>query len=137
MPEIPDPVGAWRDAAGQLQRVAGALADQAGHGARDVLGPLQRQSELIEQLLRRQLDLEQELARRALAPARATVEALNKAPDTMRAQAGAFRTAAAAFQQAAELLDLQAAAIEESIRAITAPLDVARHGLGRRSDPTA
>ena len=137
MPEVPDLVGAWRDAAGQLQRVAGALADQAGHGARDVLGPLQRQSELIEQLVRRQLELEQELARRALAPARATVEALEKTPDTMRAQAGAFRTAASAFQQAAELLELQAAAIEQSIRTITLPLDVARRGLDRGGEPDA
>lgn len=132
MPDIRDPVRAWRDAADQLRGLAASLADQAGHGPRDVLGPLQRQTEVIEQLLRRQVEIEQELARRALAPAVAISEALEKAPDAMRAQAAAFRAAATSFDQAADLLEVQATAVEQSIKALKAPAELARRGLGRR-----
>ena len=137
MPELPDLLAAWRDAAGQLHRAATAVADEAGHGAREVLAPLQRQSELVEQLLHRQLELEQERARRALAPALATAEALDKAPAAMRAQAAAFRTAAASFHQAADLLDVQAAAVDQTIGALQAPVDLARRGLRRHGGPDA
>ena len=134
MPEIPDLLGAWRDAAAQLQRAAGSIADRAGHGARDVLAPLERQSEVIEQLLRRQLEVQEDLVGRVLGPARATAEALDKAPEAMRAQATAFRAAAASFHQAAELLDVQAAAVEQTISALRTPVDLARRGLGRTPD---
>lgn len=130
MPDVPDLLGAWRDAAGQLQGLAASIATQAGSGARDVLGPLQRQSEIIEQLLRRQIEVEQQLVGRLLAPAQATVDALEKAPDAMRAQAAAFRAAAASFSQAADLLEVQATALEGSIGLLKAPVQIAQRGLG-------
>lgn len=135
MPDVPDLVSAWRDAASQLQRLASSIAGQTGQSARDVLGPLQRQSEVIEQLLRRQIEIEQDLVRRALAPALATAEALDKTPDAMRAQAAAFRAAAASFAQAADLLDVQAAAVEQTIGALKAPVKLAQRGRGKRREP--
>jgi hypothetical protein len=134
MPDIPDLLGAWRDAAAQLERMAASLADQAGHGARDVLGPLQRQSEVIEQLVRRQVELERQLVQQALAPARATAEALEKAPDGMRAQAAAFRAVARSFDQAAELLEVQAATLQQTVAMLTAPVDIARRTIVRGSN---
>ncbi len=134
MPEGPDVVSAWRDAANQLRGLATSIASQAGQGARDVLGPLQKQTEVIEQLLRRQIEIEQELVRRALAPAQAVTEALDKAPDAMRAQAAAFRAAAVSFSQAADLLEVQATAVEQTIGALKAPVQLAQRGLGRRPD---
>lgn len=133
MPDVPDLVSAWREAAGQLQGLAASIAGQAGDGARDVLGPLQRQTEVIEQLLRRQIEVEQELVRRALAPAQATADALDKAPDALRMQATAFRAAAASFNQAADLLEVQAGAIEQAISALKLPVHFAQRGLGRKS----
>jgi hypothetical protein len=135
MADAPDLVGAWRDAANQLRSLATSIAGQAGAGARDVLGPLQRQTEVIEQLLRRQIEVEEELVRRALAPARATVEALDKAPDAMRAQAAAFRAAATSFGQAADLLEVQATAVEQTIGALKAPVELTRKAARRGAKP--
>jgi hypothetical protein len=132
MPEMPDLVGAWREALGQLQQLSASIAGGTTGAARELLAPLQRQTEIIEQLLRRQIEIEQELMGRAIAPARATAEALDKAPAAMRAQAAAFRAAAASFTQAGELLEVQAAAVEQTITALMAPVHVAQWGLGQR-----
>ena len=119
------------DLIGAMRGVAASIANQAGAG-RDLLGPLTRQAEVIEQLVRRQVELEQDLVRRALAPAQATVDALDSAPAAMRAQATAFRAAAASFSQAAELLDLQAAALDQTLSAVKAPVKIAKRTATRR-----
>lgn len=119
------------DLIGAMRGVASSIASQAGAG-RDLLGPLTRQAEVIEQIVRRQVELEQELVRRALGPAQATVEALESAPAAMRAQATAFRAAAASFNQAAELLDLQAAALDQTVAAVKAPVKIAKRTAARR-----
>jgi hypothetical protein len=136
MADPSDLIGAARDVTQQLRGIAGSIAGQTPLGGVDLLGPLQRQAELVEQVLRRQVELEQELVRRAVAPAQATVEALDNAPAALRAQATAFRAAATSFTQAAELLDLQAAAIEQTLTALRAPVALAgRTVRGRRKPP--
>jgi hypothetical protein len=135
VPDIPDPIGAWRDATAELQRLAASLAGRAPAGARDVLQPLQRQTEVIEQLLRRQLAVEQQLIRNAIAPAQAAAEALERAPAAMHAQAAAFRAAAASFTQAAELMEIQAAALEQTLAIMRAPIQLGQRALGRRDGP--
>ena len=131
MADPSDLLGAWRELAQQMRGLAGSIAGQAGQGI-DVLGALQRQGELIEQVLKRQLDIEQDLVRRALAPAEVTLKALDGAPDAMRAQAGAFRAAATSFSQAADLLELQATALEQTLGAVRAPVDLVARGLRRK-----
>lgn len=135
MPEMPDLLGAWREAADQLQRAAGAVADRTGHGAKDLLAPLARQSEIVQRMLQRQLEIEQSLMHGVVGPAQAVTQALERAPETIRAQATAFRAAAVSFEQAADLLDIQAQAVEQTIGALRIPADLARHGLGRTPDP--
>jgi hypothetical protein len=127
-----DLLGAWKDLSGQVQKLAGSLAGQVPKELRD---PLTRQAELIESIMRRQNELEQELVRRALAPAQAAADALDKAPDGMRAQAAAFRAAASSFNQAAELLDVQAAALEQTLGAFKAPVNLGRSLRGRSEKP--
>jgi predicted phage-related endonuclease len=102
-----------------------------------VLSPLERQSEVIEQLVRRQLQMEQDLVHGLVGPAQAMTQALGKAPEAIRAQATAFRAAAVSFSQAADLLEVQAEAIEQTIGALQAPVHLARRGLGRASEPDA
>ena len=126
---MPDP----RDLLGTARDMTAQLAGLTGAASRELLGPVQRQAELIEQLVRRQVELEQDLVKRAVAPAQATVEALDNAPAALRAQATAFRAAAASFSQAADLLDLQAAAVEQTLAAVRAPVSLAgRTVRGRR-----
>ena len=128
MADPTDLLGAWRELATQVQKLAGSLAGQMPKELRD---PLTRQAELIESIMRRQIELEQELVRRALAPAQATAEALDKAPEGLRAQAAAFRAAATSFNQAAELLDVQASALEQTMSAFKAPVHLGRSLRGR------
>ncbi len=125
MADSSDLIRAWREATQQLRGLASGIAEQMPQG----LAPLQRQAELIEQLIRRQIDLEHEVVRRALAPAEATVNALAGAPDAMRAQASAFRAAATSFNQAADLLELQASALEQALSALRAPAQFATRAL--------
>jgi len=129
-----DLLGAWRDLGGQVQKLAGSLAGSVPKELRD---PLTRQAELIEGIMRRQIELEQELVRRALGPAQAAAEALDKAPDGMRAQAAAFRAAASSFNQAAELLDVQATALEQTLGAFKMPVNLGRSITGRGSDKSS
>ena len=128
MPDPRDLLGTARDLTTQLRGVTGAAG-----GA--LLGPVQRQAELLEQVLRRQVELEQELVKRAVAPAQATVEALDNAPTALRAQATAFRAAATSFSQAAELLDLQAAAVVQTLAALRAPVNLAGRTVRSRRRP--
>ena len=130
MPEPPDLLAAWREATHQLKGLAGSLAGQAGN-VPALLGPLQRQAELIEQMLRRQVELEQALAGRVIAPAQATADALGQAPEMLRAQATAFRAAATSFKQVADLLDAQATALEQTLGILKAPISATRWGLDR------
>ena len=52
----------------------------------------------------------------------------------MRGQAPAFRAAAASFTQVDDLLDVQAAALDQTLAALKAPVNLARRGLTRGSD---
>jgi hypothetical protein len=100
---------AWQDAIREVGGVAASLVSAPAGLAGDLLGPLQRQAELLEQVLQRQIDFE-----RALAPARAALDLVDQAASTMRAQATAFRAASLSFGQAAELLEQQAEIIERA-----------------------
>jgi hypothetical protein len=131
MPDAQDLLSAWREATHQLRGLAGSVAGQAGSVPVALLAPLQRQADLIEQMLRRQLELEQELLKRAVAPAQATADALGHAPEAMRAQAAAFRAAAASFTQVADLLDVEAAAVDQTLSILKTPVQAAQWGLGR------
>lgn len=126
MADSSDLIRAWREVTQQVRGVASGIAGQV---PQEVLNPLQRQADVIEQLIRRQIDLEHEVVRRALAPAEATVNALAAAPDAMRAQATAFRAAATSFNQAADLLELQATALEQALSALRAPAQFATRAL--------
>jgi hypothetical protein len=61
----------------------------------------------------------------------AMLAALERTPEALRAQATAFRTASMAFAQAAEVLDVQATAMEQAFAAVTAPVHVAQRGIER------
>jgi hypothetical protein len=106
--------------------VAASLVSAPAGLAGDLLGPLQRQAELLEQVLQRQIDFEREIVGRALAPARAALDLVDQAASTMRAQATAFRAASLSFGQAAELLEQQAEIIERAGGTLRDPVAVLR-----------
>ena len=117
-----DLLNAWQDAIREVGGAAGSLVSGSAGRAGDALKPLQRQAELLEQVLQRQLEFERELVDRASAPGRAVLELVEQASTALRAQAAAFRTASASFGQLAELMEAQAALVERASSTIRDPV---------------
>jgi hypothetical protein len=125
MADAGDVLRAWQDVIKQLRGAAGSVAGQSDL-VRQLVGPLQRQAELVEQGLRRQLDFERDIAGRLLAPINVLIDAMDQTSTAMRTQAQAFDAASASFKQASELLELQAGLIERSVQALRDPAEFIR-----------
>ena len=127
MAEPPDLLRAWRDVIDQLR----AAAPVPGYGrvADALVAPLQRQAELLEQVLGRQLDFERRVVDRLAEPLRVAFDALEQTSGAMRTQAEAMQAAAAALKQAGELLELQASMVERATEALRDPTAVLRSAL--------
>jgi hypothetical protein len=112
MPEPADLLSAWQEAIRQLGRATAPLT-----------GP---PVELLEQVMRRQVDFEKEMVGRMLAPVNTVIEALEQTSSAMHAQAQAFQAAAKAFKQAGELVEVQATMLERTTQALKAPAELVR-----------
>lgn len=126
MPEPVDLLRAWESAIRELGGVASALV----HGSTEVGGqltaPLQRQAELLEQIMQRQLELERELIAAMTAPARTVLDLSAQTAEAMTEQARAFRSASQALGQAAELLERQAELFRTAVGTLRDPLGTLR-----------
>jgi hypothetical protein len=129
-----DLLRAWQDA---IKQLGGALATPLT-GQSDVvnqiLGPLQRQAELLEQAVQRQVDFEKEIIGRVMAPANVMLDMLEQTSSAMSAQAKAFDAAAASFKRAAEMLELQASLLEQVRASLRDPVGALRSA-GRAGAP--
>lgn len=119
MPDARDLLTAYREVLTGLKRRSGPV------GA--LLVPLELTSEVLEQLLLRQQELEAQLAG-AAAPLTSLLELARDAPASLRTQAKAFEAASASFAQAAVLMDRQADLLERTYALLDMP-----KGLGRLS----
>lgn len=117
MPDPSDLLHAWQDV---IRRLQGAVGEP--ELVKQLLGPLQRQAELLEQALQRQLDFEREVLGRISAPITGALDILDQTTAAMRAQADAFNAAAASFKTAAELMDVQAGLMETAGQSLRDPL---------------
>jgi hypothetical protein len=112
MPEPADLLSAWQEAIRQLGRATAPLT-----------GP---PVELLEQVMRRQVDFEKEMVGRMLAPVSTVIDALEQTSSAMHAQAQAFQAAATAFKQAGDLVEVQAKMLERTTQALKAPAELVR-----------
>ena len=120
MADPADLLHAWQEVIRRLQGAASPITEQ--ELVKQLIGPLQRQAELLEQGLQRQLDFEKEMLGRLTAPVTGALGVLDQATAAMRAQADAFNAAAASFKTAAELLDVQAGLLETAGQSLRDPL---------------
>ena len=120
-----DVLRSWQDVVKQLGGVAGSVGSVAGQSdiVKQLVGPMQKQAELVEQALRRQFEFEREMAGRLLAPVNVLIDAMDQTATAMRTQSQAFDAASAAFKQASELLELQASLIDRSVQAMRDPAE--------------
>lgn len=102
----------YRDALKSLRKGAGPLGV--------VVTPLQLGADVLDQLLKRQQDLEQDLGelRRQF---ETLVELARDGPATLRTQSKAFSAAATALDQAADAMNVQADLLERTGAVISAP----------------
>jgi hypothetical protein len=128
-PNPADLLNEWREA---VEGVVGAVSGAAGRSdaAKALLGPLQRQAELFQQLVERQQGLQRELLDRAFEPYDAIFDLLEGSGAMMREQAEALEQAAAAVERAAGLMRRQAELFGTATRTARLPGDVLRQAAG-------
>jgi hypothetical protein len=101
---------------------------------RDLLGAMQRQLELLQEVIDRERTLQRELTGRLVAPIDAVFDLLEETGVTLRRQAEALEGAGRALEETAGLMKRQAELFERTIRTLRQPADLARAatGLDRR-----
>jgi hypothetical protein len=102
---------------------------------KQLLGPLQRQADLIGDVLERERRLQTEVLGYAFAPLDAVFDLLEQSGSTFRRQAEALEQAARALQETAVLMQTQADIFEAGVRAIREPTDLARSVAGLEKRP--
>jgi hypothetical protein len=115
----------WR----QLMDAVIASASSAT-GRRDLpgelLGSMQRQLELVQEVVDRERRLQGELAGRLMGPVDAVFDLLEQTGATLRQQAEALQTAGRALEESAGLMKSQAELFERAIAALREPAERAR-----------
>jgi hypothetical protein len=106
---------------------------------RQLLAPIKRQTELIQDVLERERKLQREVLGYVFAPLDAVFDLLEQSAGTIRQQAEAIEQAARALEDTAVLMKAQAELFERGVQAIREPADLARSvaGLEKRPKKTA
>ena len=121
----------WQDA---MQSIAGAARGAAGRTElpKALLTPMQRQLELLQEVVERERNLQAEVFGQLLDPIDAVFDLLEESGKTFRAQAEALEQASAALEQTAQLMQAQAEIYDGTIRALREPADLARRVAGAK-----
>ena len=129
MAEPVDLLASWQNALGELAGVTASLVSAPVGIAGQLNTPLQRQAELVETILERQLEFERELIGRLLAPAGTLLELADQTGQALESQMTAFRAVATSFGQIADLLEQQAERLQLARDTVRDPVS-ALHAAG-------
>jgi hypothetical protein len=115
-----------------LREWQAAMRSLAGHVdvPRQLLGPLQRQAELLQEILEREQRLQRDVVNRLLGPADAIFDLLEQSGAALHQQAEALEEAGRALEQTAALVKAQADLFEHTVRTIREPTELARTAAG-------
>jgi hypothetical protein len=102
---------------------------------RQLLAPLKRQTQLIQDVLERERKLQREVLGYVFAPLDAVFDLLEQSAGTIRRQAEAIEQAARALEDAAVLMKAQAELFERGVQGIREPVDLARSVAGLEKRP--
>jgi hypothetical protein len=124
----------WRKAVNALVSSAASGVANTAEIPRQLLDPMQRQVELIQEVIERERRLQRDVAGRLLAPVDAVFDMLEQTGAMLRQQAEALEAAGRALEQTAGLMKGQAELFERSMGVMREPVDLARvaAGLDRR-----
>lgn len=131
MPDGKDILREWQDA---MQSIVGAAKGATGRPElpKALLTPMQRQLELIQEVVERERTIQGELVGHLLGPIDAVFDLLEESGKTFRAQADALEEASAALKQTAALMQTQAEIYEGTIRTLREPANLARRAAGAK-----
>jgi hypothetical protein len=101
---------------------------------RQLLEPMQRQLELVQEVIERERRLQKQVAGHLLAPVDVIFDLLEESGSMLRSQAEALETAGRALEESAGLVKSQAELFERTIGVLREPAERARSaaGLDRR-----
>lgn len=101
---------------------------------RQLLEPMQRQLELVQEVIERERRLQKQLAGHLLAPVDAVFDLLEESGLMLRRQAEALEAAGRALEETAELMKTQAELFDRTIGVLREPAELAKEaaGLDRR-----
>jgi hypothetical protein len=127
-------LGEWRKAVDSVLASAATVGGRSDV-VRQLLEPMQRQLELVQDLVERERRVQRELAQRVLAPFDAVFDLLEETGTSLRRQAEALEAAGRALEETAGLALTQAELFERTISVIRRPAETARAaaGLERRA----
>jgi hypothetical protein len=122
-----------------LREWQAAMRSLAGHAEvpRQLLAPMQRQAELVQEILEREGRLQRDVVNRLLGPADAIFDLLEQSGAALHQQAVALVEAGRALEQTAALVKAQADLFERTVRTIRKPTEMARAAGGERRAPRA
>jgi hypothetical protein len=127
-----DLLGEWRKV---MNSLLASATDARSELPRALLEPLQRQLELVQEVIERERTLQRELAGRLLAPADAVFDLLQESGSMLRRQAEALESAGLAISETAGLMKSQAELFERTIGILREPTELAKAAAGLERKP--
>jgi hypothetical protein len=124
-----DLLAEWRRAMESVVDSATSLGGKA-ELPRQLLGPMQRQLELVQEVLERERALQREVAGRLIAPVDAIFDMLEQSGLMLRKQAEALEAAGQALEETAGLVKTQAELFERAMGALREPAELAKSAAG-------
>jgi hypothetical protein len=119
----------WQKAMRSLASSAASVAGRTEVPAQ-LLAPLHRQTELLQEILERERRVQQELITRAFAPYDAVFDLLEQSAGALHRQAEALTESAGALKQAAEIMETQAELFERTISVMRQPGEIVKRAAG-------
>ena len=131
---MPDLSG--RDLLREWEKIMRSMADAAASVTgraelpRQLLDPMQRQLELVQEVLDREQRLQKQLASRLVAPIDAIFDLLEQSGAALSRQAEALETAGRALEETAVLMKGQAELFERTVAGMRKPTELAKAAAG-------
>jgi hypothetical protein len=119
----------WQDA---MQSLASTARNAAGRSElpKQLLQPMQRQLELLQEIVERERRLQGEILGRLLEPLDGIFDLLEQSGTTFRKQSEALEQASDALGETAKLMRTQAELFEKSIKLMREPTELAKAAAG-------
>jgi hypothetical protein len=127
-------LGEWRK---MMDSVVASAASVGGRTEipRQLLEPMQRQVELLQEVIERERAIQRQVAGRVLAPVDAIFDLVEESGHVLRQQAEALEEAGRALEDTARLVKTQAELFERVVGALREPTELAKVAAGLERRP--